>query len=208
MTVTALPEIPTRPVVRRAGAHEAPAIGRVLADAFFDDPVGRCFLPSARTRRAGLERFFRMTAETMVLPHGVAHVTPGVSGAALWLPSAALETSALEDLLMLSRLARAARRHAVRAMRVISAMDAAHPHQPHWYLPQIGVATAWQGQGIGSALLRPMLERLDAERMPAYLEATAPRNRLLYERHGFAGYDVVLLPGGAEVVQMWREPQR
>ena len=31
----------------------------------------------------------------------------------------------------------------------------------------------------------PVLERCDDERLPAYLETTSPRNRALYQRHGF-----------------------
>ena len=60
-----------------------------------------------------------------------------------------------------------------------------HPQEPHWYLPFIGVDPVRQGQGIGAALLRPILEKCDAERLPAYLESSNPRNRPLYQRHGF-----------------------
>jgi GNAT superfamily N-acetyltransferase len=88
-------------------------------------------------------------------------------------------------------------------------MDAHHPHEPHFYLPIIGVDPAWQGQGVGSALLQPVLERADLEGMPAYLEATTDRNRALYERHGFDVRDIVYMPGGGPPLWlMWREPQR
>lgn len=44
---------------------------------------------------------------------------------------------------------------------------------------------AVQGSGPGTALLRHTLNRCDATGMAAYLEATSPRNRDLYRRHGF-----------------------
>ena len=60
-----------------------------------------------------------------------------------------------------------------------------HPTEPHWYLGMLGVAPGQQGRGHGSALLRVGLERCDRDGLPAYLESGEPRNRALYERHGF-----------------------
>jgi ribosomal protein S18 acetylase RimI-like enzyme len=60
-----------------------------------------------------------------------------------------------------------------------------HPTERHWYLATIGVAPDHQGRGHGAALLRAGLERCDRDGLPAYLESGNPRNRTLYERHGF-----------------------
>ncbi len=60
-----------------------------------------------------------------------------------------------------------------------------HPQEPHWYLPLIGVDVTKQGRGYGSALLVHALARCDQDHLPAYLEASSPRNKALYERHGF-----------------------
>lgn len=64
-------------------------------------------------------------------------------------------------------------------------MSAHHPEEPHWYLPLIGADPTQQGKGCGSTLLRVGLARCDRDRLPAYLEATHPRNVALYERFGF-----------------------
>jgi ribosomal protein S18 acetylase RimI-like enzyme len=79
-----------------------------------------------------------------------------------------------------------------------------HPHEPHWYLPWIGMRPEAQGAGLGARLLRQGLARADAERMPAYLEATNRRNARLYARHGFAILGVVASPGYPEIIPMWR----
>lgn len=63
--------------------------------------------------------------------------------------------------------------------------DEHHPSESCWYLPFIGVDPRCQGQGHGSRLLRQGLARCDRDHLPAYLEASSPRNRTLYERHGF-----------------------
>ena len=66
-----------------------------------------------------------------------------------------------------------------------------HPQDPHWYLPLIGVDPMMQGRGFGSALLVHALERCDRDHVPAYLEASSPRNKALYERHGFEVIGVI-----------------
>ena len=60
-----------------------------------------------------------------------------------------------------------------------------HPHEPHWYVPLIGVDPVFQGRGYGAQLMRHGLAACDRDQVPAYLEATSPANRPLYERHGF-----------------------
>jgi ribosomal protein S18 acetylase RimI-like enzyme len=68
---------------------------------------------------------------------------------------------------------------------VLEAVGAAHPEEPHWFLPAIGVDPRCQGRGYGSALLGRALERCDREHRVAYLEASNPRNVPLYQRFGF-----------------------
>jgi ribosomal protein S18 acetylase RimI-like enzyme len=68
---------------------------------------------------------------------------------------------------------------------VLEQMDAAHPKEPHWYLPWLGVDAALQGAGLGAALLRHGLAQVDADRVPAFLETPNPRTVPFYERHGF-----------------------
>ena len=61
-----------------------------------------------------------------------------------------------------------------------------HPRrEPHLYLSCMGVVGGRQGAGLGSAMLRHRLERADADGLAAYLEASSPRSRALYLRHGF-----------------------
>jgi GNAT superfamily N-acetyltransferase len=75
-------------------------------------------------------------------------------------------------------------------------MDSKHPHERHYYLFILGVEPEWQGKGIGAALMRPILERCDREKLPAYLEATTPRNCELYLRNGCEVVEEIELPGG------------
>jgi GNAT superfamily N-acetyltransferase len=85
-------------------------------------------------------------------------------------------------------------------------LDETHPHEPCWYLNLLGVAAGHQGTGIGSGLLEVALARSDRDGIPAYLEATSPDNRRLYERHGFVVERRLDSYGGPPLWAMWRQP--
>ena len=84
-----------------------------------------------------------------------------------------------------------------------------HPAEPHYYLHAIGVRRNCQGLGVGSALLKHVTRRCDAENMPAYLESSTPRNVPLYRRHGFEVIgEEPIGRGGPPLCFMWREPRQ
>jgi ribosomal protein S18 acetylase RimI-like enzyme len=62
---------------------------------------------------------------------------------------------------------------------------ARHVREPHYYVRDIGVHPDTQGRGLGSALMRPLLDRCDQEGLSAYIEASSERSAALYERLGF-----------------------
>ncbi len=87
-----------------------------------------------------------------------------------------------------------------------TAMAEHHPHDPHWYLFVVSTLPERQGQGLGAAVLAPVLAQCDAEGVPAYLESTNPRNMTLYRRLGFEQTGEIPLPDGPSLYPMWREP--
>jgi GNAT superfamily N-acetyltransferase len=89
---------------------------------------------------------------------------------------------------------------------LIALLDAHHPHEPHEYLWFVGVVPAARGRGIGSALMAPVLQRADRAGVPAYLEATSPRNKALYERHGFRATAPITVGGTPPIWPMYRPP--
>jgi GNAT superfamily N-acetyltransferase len=61
-----------------------------------------------------------------------------------------------------------------------------------WYLSIIGIAPASQGQGLGTRLIQPTLDRTDGMGIHTYLETYTPKNMPFYERLGFenaGGFD-------------------
>ena len=57
--------------------------------------------------------------------------------------------------------------------------------RPHEYLALLAVDPVQQGKGFASRLLRPMLERLDKQKLPAYLETQNMKNVNMYRHFGF-----------------------
>jgi GNAT superfamily N-acetyltransferase len=90
----------------------------------------------------------------------------------------------------------------------LAAVEHVHPTPPHYYLAVLGTRPDRQGMGIGSSLLRPVLDRCDAEGVGAYLESSKERNVPFYRRHGFEVTTALRLPGGGPTVwPMWRSPR-
>ncbi|MEU4635403.1 GNAT family N-acetyltransferase [Micromonospora chalcea] len=65
-------------------------------------------------------------------------------------------------------------RYAPKFLLLDAMFEARHPRLPHAYLAYIGVKPAVQSRGVGSALLAHVHQALDAENLPAYLEASNP----------------------------------
>ena len=98
--------------------------------------------------------------------------------------------------------------HLVTTIRLLNLIESMPPHEPHWYLATLGADPEHQGRGVGSSLMRPVLEHCDHEGLPAYLESSKERNVPFYRRHGFEVTREVDLPGGGpKIWTMWRTPQ-
>ena len=194
--------------VTKAAPEDAAALARTLARALADDPVTTWFLPREADRPQRLLRGFEQVfLRRIALPRDATFSVEAHAGVAMWLPPGQAQLGALEQLRLLPAMARAWGRHLPRALRGMSAMDAGHPHEPHWYLWLLGVDPQRQGEGLGSRLLAEVLERCDRDGVPAYLEATTPRNRELYLSHGFEDAGDLRLPDdGPRLWPMWREP--
>jgi ribosomal protein S18 acetylase RimI-like enzyme len=180
---------PGTPGVRLARPEDIPGLAVVLARAFATDPFFRFIAAD------GPDRVERMRdAWGAMLRHGSAglvqtYTTGDLAGAAVWLPPGHTRPSLLDSIRMMPAMARLSRWSRLAAVgRAMTELDLRHRHHapgPHHYLMALGVDPDRQGQGIGSALMAPVLERCDREGRIAYLETSTPGGRRLYERHGF-----------------------
>ena len=194
--------------VRKAVRDDVPLLALALARAFDGDPPMRWFLPDDGRRVELARLMFDVMLRRVHLARDACYTTEGVVGGALWVPPGRWRLSVAQQLRILPSMLRVFGRGLSRAQRGLAVMDSRHPRKPHYYLDSLGVQPEWQGRGLGSALMQPVLERCDRERMPAYLNAGSSRSRDLYLRHGFDVTEEFRLPeGGPPLWRMWREPR-
>jgi ribosomal protein S18 acetylase RimI-like enzyme len=178
----------------------------MLARAFFDDPVAMWSCPPDALRPRLLERFNAARVRHLLDEQEV-WTTSELGSAALWAPPERWKTTPRQD----AELARGMLhpRLLVRAPLIAAGLlglERRHPHTPpHWYLAVLGTDPSAQGQGLGSAVLAPVLEQCDADGIGAYLESSKERNIAFYARHGFRVTAELHLPRGPSMWAMWRD---
>ena len=192
--------------IRSAGNEDHDAVAATVAAAFFDDPVTCWLLPDVARRRQLVGPLFRLYVQPY-LAHGETYLTSDAVGAAVWLPPGAQLLTAEQDEAFGEALGELVGDDIVRFAQLGETFAEHHPDEPLWYCQFLATVPTSQGQGIGSAFLRDVLARADRDGMPAYHEATTPRNRALYERHGYVDQGEFRLPGGPPLWRMWREPR-
>lgn len=185
--------------VRPARRDEIPVLADVLARAFVHDPFFAFLAGDAPERGQRMREGWRG-----ILRHGsaglrVTYTTDDHAGVAVWLPPGDRGPSVIGSLRMLPAMARLAGWRRLRTVAAaMGALEDRHRHhapEDHFYLSALGVEPERQGEGVGTALLGPVLERCDREGVAAYLETATGRNVLLYERLGFDVVEELTLPG-------------
>jgi len=198
-------------ITRSAQPDELDALATTLANAFGEDPLfrwltgagpGESIEPKLRVLFGAL-----MKQELRRDDHLVFTSDDGF-GVALWVHPNQWKMSALTTLKVLPAMLRSLGTKTPRMLGAFNAIEKVHPEPEHYFLEALGTTQQMQGKGLGSALIRPMLERCDAEGMPAYLESSNPQNIPFYARHGFRSTgEIVVGKGAPTVTAMWRDPR-
>jgi ribosomal protein S18 acetylase RimI-like enzyme len=190
----------------RLNKDEVKRAAEVVARAFQDYPLSVYFIPDESVRRRKLPLMFQP-----LLRHGLSYsevyaTSPKLEGIAVWFrPDGKRETlwskirsgsvlipfivgiGALRRQIAFGRWAASVRKRCVPGR--------------YWYLQLLGVEPAYQGRGYASALLKPMLERIDGEGLPCYVETQTEKNVPLYEHLGFRVVEEGIVPGSE--VRSW-----
>ena len=189
--------------VQAAGPNDQPRLFATMTLAFSTDPAVRWMYPAPETY---LEYFpqFVSAFGGRAFESGTAHFIGDVQAAALWLPPGIQpDEEALMNLFQ--RTVPEQDQEALFSM--FEQMGDYHPHEPHWYLPLIGVDPVRQRKGYGSMLLEHALKVCDEDQMPAYLESSNPENIPLYQRHGFEVLGTIQAGTSPPVTPMLRRPR-
>jgi GNAT superfamily N-acetyltransferase len=191
------------PDIRTATPADQQIVSDLLAEAFLHGDLADWLIPHLDTRARIYPHYFALHVEH-ALTYGHIDMTSNATAVAIWYAVADGPLPELPD--YTQRLAEVTGRFQPRFAALDQAMHDHHPYdQPHHYLAFLAVHPDQQRHGLGSILLQHHHARLDATGTAAHLEATGPRNRRLYVRHGYRPQPVFHLPDcGQPLYPMWR----
>lgn len=185
-----MPSFPPPIEVTLATRDQIPDAVSVITEGLLVEPGFTALLPDENQRRkvmtslmTGIARISQnRDACYVALDQGV------IVGVAIWAPPGTYPFDLRTNLRMTPHILRLIGL-GPRTLARLADMDtnaANHfPPEPTWYLQALGVAPGKQGRGIGSAILRECLGRVEAEGKAAYLETSGEANVRLYQCHGF-----------------------
>jgi ribosomal protein S18 acetylase RimI-like enzyme len=195
--------------VRPASLSDLDRASIVLGEAFADYAWTRWTVdPDDHLQRIiGLQR---IALGSFGLPFG--HVWVGivediVQSAAVWMNSANVVPSSVNDRVHLITAELEGRRHeaSIAAGREVNGW---RPVERHYYLATVGTTPGMQGRGLASAVLRPVLRTADDENVCGFLETSSASNIAFYSTLGFEVTDYRQISGGGpHVWAMLRRPQ-
>jgi ribosomal protein S18 acetylase RimI-like enzyme len=191
------------PSIKSAMTTDEAAVIAVITLAFSTDPVARWAYPNPHQYLTHMPPMVKAFGGKAVA-HGSAYFVDGYAGAALWLPP---EVHPDEDELVGVIQRTVAEREKGDLLAVFEQMGSYHPHEPHWYVPLIGVEPTHQNHGYGSALMQHALLPCDRDQTLAYLESSNPRNIPLYQRHGFEVLGTIQVGTSPPLFPMLRKPR-
>lgn len=187
--------------VIEATEADLPEVVETLASAFFAVPIFRWFFPDDAERARILPPFFDVMIGSYA-GWGTIHRSADGLAAAVWV-APGRQMPREQAATLGERLPAVVGKYAARMWEFRPLLEGAHPRFPHWFLHYLAVRPAAQGQGYGGALLRAVLD--EAGDMPAYLDATSPENRRLYERHNFVVQQEIRLRDSPPLWSMLRK---
>jgi hypothetical protein len=183
----------------------------VISQAFVDDPLCAFMLPFRRGRVRTLHKFFRAYGEVNIKNGRGFGAGEPLQGVAYWKSPIQEELSiSVKSLsIFLPLLFTFYPIGYIRARAVLKQIDAlheVHAATPHYYLDNLGVVPAARGQGLSSRLIRPFLEKADAEGVIACTDTVTRSNVPLYEHFGFQCVEERAVPGTGITVWALRRP--
>ncbi len=184
----------------RLTVKDRDAAAAVLGRAFTEYELLRYYFPNEKKRPAAAWTF-GFIALSICLKYGEVYTSSEkLEGVAAWLPPGKAPFGGWQVIrsVPLSILFRFVRQGASRMRAYDRHWSNLHrklvPYS-YWYLHIIAVDPVHHGQGFASRLVRPVLERIDRERMSCFLETHAESNVAIYRRFGFETISKDKIPG-------------
>jgi ribosomal protein S18 acetylase RimI-like enzyme len=173
---------------------------KLLVRAFHDDSLTLYFIPPCANWEELATQYFAFRLRFGIMNGEVYATSPEMEGLAAWFAPGRSDLTTFR--LMIAggiSLFRYMGGDAISRMNMVgmyaSKLRNLHVQGPHWHLFPIAVDPEFQGKGYSSALMRPMLARINQEGLPCYLETQNEKNVPLYEHFGFKVVYIEVIPG-------------
>jgi len=178
--------------------HIKPA-SLVLSRAFQNDPVIRWQIPEANKRLIKAHYIFEIMLRIGIKYGEVYGTSENLEGIAIWRPPKNVNLPYLKYLTKGGfKLPYKFGIKIAKRMTFIKAVNDSmrniYMRVPYWYFGLIGVDPKFQGQGFASNLVKPMLNYIENQNLPIYLETTLERNLPFFEYFGFEKLEEIIIP--------------
>jgi len=162
----------------------------MLARAFDDDAFFRKLVPDREKRLIKATHLFALTLKISIKYGEVYTTSPNLEGITVWMPPESANITLWKAIRcgIIPLIFRV-------GPRVLKKMNSADGYTErarkrlapdrYWYLALLGVDPNHQGKGHASALMKPMLKRIDDDELTCYLETEGDKNVSMYQRFGF-----------------------
>ncbi len=170
-----------------------------LVRAFNNYPLFRHYFPN-KTNREKISYYFLSFLVYSGIKYGEVYATSSnLEGIVIWMPSnnhpvtfwKALRSVPLSKIFGIGRYGGSKMRH------FNDYIDSVHQRTApfkHWFLQAIGIVPKFQGKGYASLLIKPMLSRIDKEKLACYLETIDEKNVEIYQHFGFEIIEKSIVP--------------
>ncbi|HEY94999.1 MAG TPA: GNAT family N-acetyltransferase [Dehalococcoidia bacterium] len=182
------------------GRIQAKHAAETLARAFYEYPLLKYYYPDNK-KREKITYYFVASSVFSGTRYGEVYTTSvNMEGVAVWVSSERYPKSMMDSIRSIPlSISYGLFRHGVYKMKAVgdhidSVKERLAPAR-HMFLQTLGVDPNHQGKGYAGKLLKPMLARLDEEKIPCYLETLDEKNVRLYEHFGFKPLDESVIPG-------------
>ena len=188
-------------MVRRGTHADVEAAADTLAAAF-TGYIWSDWTIEADDQEGRLRRGFALILEHAIVPYAELWVTDDCAAAAIWTPPEPDPRLREAFRAIASELDDVAGDRAAANDAAEAQVAGLRPAGPFWYLASIGTRPERQREGLGAAVLAPVLAR--GER--AYLETSAEDNLRFYARLGFEVVGETVIEGGGPPVWAMLRP--
>jgi ribosomal protein S18 acetylase RimI-like enzyme len=192
-------------------ADQRKRAAEVVASAFFNYPMMIHYFPDAKKRERRLSWYMKNVLNS-AMRYGEVFVTSDLTGVLFILPPGHTRLTTKEYVkcgFLMTPLVMGYKRYTASSeceKFVADTHERLMNGREHYYLWGLVTDPKAQRKGIGSALVKIITDKADAENVPIYLETHDETNVTYYERFGFKLIHTDVIPGhGLDIWCMLRE---